>query len=283
MRLLKSTILCLSMVTALGFVSSAARFNPALAVQSTAEATSAATASPEATVAARPSQPIELKFVGADDLALPALEYQAPKLPAPAILLLHEVGGNKGEWFPWAGKWAALGLNVFAIDIRGYGQVASSKTDPVKTDQDLQRVLQQINERPEVIPHQIGVLGGSMGAAYALIACAKSKECRTVVLLSVPPDKGDLQDPIETLGNRPILQAVSSLDSPFYETSQDYDKRAKGDHQLLVYEGSAHATLILYRHPELVDTIGQWFVKYLVNAPTAAATTTATAAATAAQ
>ncbi len=285
MSLSKRLIVCLFFALAAGLLFSGSRSNTALADQSTAVATSAATVSPEATAAATPADPVEFEFKGADDFVLPALEYQAVKSPAPAVLLLHERGGNKEEWFPWAKKWAGLGVNIFAIDIRGYGHTKAKEEDPVKIDQDLQLVLQQINERPEVIPGQIGILGGSMGGGYAMVACASSDLCKTVILLSAAPYKGDLKDPVESLGKRPILMAVASLDSPFVENLRDFDKRAQGDHQLIVYEGSFHATVLLYKNPELVDTIGAWFVKYLVNAPVATgeATMVATVEATSGQ
>jgi pimeloyl-ACP methyl ester carboxylesterase len=238
-----------------------------------------ATATMEATEAPTPADPIPVQFKGADDLTIYALKYAAPKEPAPALLLIHEQGGRKEEWVYWVNKWVALGINVYAIDRRGFGQTKGVENN-AKSEQDIANVLTQISADPDVTPHQIAILGGSMGGGFALTGCAQFADCKTAILLSAATYKSDLTDPIAALGNRPLFLAVSDSDAPFNKVAKDYADRAKGEHKLIVYDGYAHATVMLFKHPELVDLISDWLTKYLINSQASVATPSATGVAT---
>ncbi len=219
-------------------------------------------------------EPAQMTFVGANEMPMAALYYRAPVLPAPAVVLLHGYGGGKEGWSLWAPQWSTRGFNVFALDLRGFGTGDAVEIGR-KTIEDILRTVEQINGNPAVVPHQTAILGASLGGGYALVACAKSPDCKTAILLSGTNYKGDLDDPIKTLGKRPLFIAVSRAESPITETDLDYAVRALGEHRIVVYEGGVHATGLLYSHPELVQAIGDWLLQHLTErepATTAAAT-----------
>jgi hypothetical protein len=238
---------------AVGLIMAAGSFDRARVVTA---ATSQATSAPTQTATA--IAPIAIQFEGVEQHIVPGLYYPAPRLPAPAVLLLH----NKEGWSPWAPRWSARGFNVFAIDLRIW--VNGISVEIAQRDmQDILLVIQQLNKTPGVTPHQVAVLGGSFIGGYALVACAKSPDCRTAILFSATDYRADLQDPIEALGDRPLLIAVSKKEGSITATDLDYDRRAKGEHQLILYDGGIHANGLLDAHPELVDIVGDWLVKYL--------------------
>jgi dienelactone hydrolase len=246
----------------MGLILAASSFDRARVV--TAAAAYQATTVPTPTATA----PIEIQFEGVDDHAVSGLYYPAPRLPAPAVLLLH----YKEGWSPWAPRWSARGFNVFAIDLRIWGPEGISVEVARRDIQDILLVIQQLNETPGVTPHQVALIGGSFIGGYALVACAKSADCRTAILLSATDYKADLSDPIETLGDRPLLMAVSKNEGSITDTQRDYAQRAKGEHRLILYDGGTHANALLAAHPELVDIVGDWLVRYLPGQAAATAT-----------
>jgi hypothetical protein len=256
MRLFYRAAVCLTV--AFGLMVAAGRFDHTRAV------TAAATSVPAQTAAA----PIAVTFKGIENHTVLGLYYPAPQLPAPALLLLH----FKEGWSPWAEAWSARGINVFAIDLRIWGPEGVSVEVARKDIQDILQVIQQLNETPGVTPHRVALLGGSTIGGYALVACAKSADCRTAILFSATDYKDDLQDPIETLGNRPLLMVVSENEGSITATERDYAQRAKGEHRLIIYEGGTHATALIGEHPELVGIVGDWLVKYLLGDEAATAT-----------
>jgi pimeloyl-ACP methyl ester carboxylesterase len=173
--------------------------------------------------------------------------------------------GFKEAWTKWARLWRDRGFNVIAIDLRTYGPQGISPEIAANDVQDILLVIQQLHDIPAVMPDQIALAGGSIIGSYALVACAKSPDCRTAILLSATNYKGDLADPIETFGKRPLFIAVSDGEGSITETDRAYAAQAQGKHQLIVYEGTAHATGLLTSQPELADKIGDWLVKYLAN------------------
>jgi acetyl esterase/lipase len=263
MRLFYRAAICLTV--AIGLMIAAGSFDHTRAVTAaTPAATDAATSAPTQTAAA----PIEVAFEGLDNHIVQGLYYPAPRLPAPALLLLH----YKESWSYLAKAWRARGFNVFAIDLRIWGPEGVSVEVARKDIQDILLVIQQLNETPGVTPHRVALLGGSTIGGYALVACAESADCKTAILFSATDYKGDLQDPIETLGNRPLLMVVSENEGSITATELDYAKRAKGEHRLIVYKGGTHATGLIDEHPELVDIVGDWLVKYLSGDEAATAT-----------
>jgi len=243
------------LTVAVGLIMAAGSFDHARVV--TAAATSQATSAPTQT--ATTIAPIAVQFEGVEQHIVPGLYYPAPRLPAPAVLLLH----YKEGWSPWAPRWSARGFNVFAIDLRIWGVEGISVEVAQRDMRDILLVIQQLNDTPGVTPHQVALMGGSFIGGYALVACAKSPDCKTAILFSATDYRADLQDPIETLGDRPLLIAVSKNEGSITATDMEYDRRAKGEHRLIVYDGGAHANGLLNAHPELVDIVGDWLVKYL--------------------
>jgi dienelactone hydrolase len=206
-----------------------------------------------------PIPPTGMVFAGIDGVPVPGLYYPAPRLPAPLVLLLFE----KESWSAWAPRWSARGFNVLALDMRTLGPEGVSVELALKDIQDTLLVIQSLNDNPGIVPHQVAILGGSTFGGFALVACAKSPDCRTAVLFSATNYRGDLDDPIAALGNRPLFIAVSKQEGDITDTDVDYDRRARGEHMLLLYDGSNHATGLLTAYPELVDFVGDWLVKYL--------------------
>ncbi len=221
-------------------------------------AISAATAEVQATPEPAPA-PVEVTFRGENDLLIRGVWYPAPRQPASTLLLLN----FRHSWSAWAPRWTARGFNVVAIDELIYnvgGLLAELNRQDIHN---IQHVIQQLNDNSDVIPHQFAILGGSLMGGYALMGCATSPDCRLAILLSPTDTAVDIPDPMAALGDRAVVLVASKGEFGIAETTQKFADQARGDHLLLMYDWGFHASAMLIAHPELVDTIGDWLVKYL--------------------
>jgi pimeloyl-ACP methyl ester carboxylesterase len=95
---------------------------------------------------------------------------------APAVLLIHQGGSDRGEWAPYIPPLVARGYAVLAYDVRGHG--ASGKVedlralfdDPGQAPRDLDAAIAFLRDHPAVDELRIGVVGSSIGANLAVVA-----------------------------------------------------------------------------------------------------------------
>src|SRR5512140_3900014 len=72
-----------------------------------------------------PSQDVQFKMP--DGLVIKGTFYPSSASdPAPAVLLLHQYGGNRRQWDPFTNALTAKGYNVLAIDQRGFGETGGN-------------------------------------------------------------------------------------------------------------------------------------------------------------
>ncbi|MBI4348015.1 MAG: hypothetical protein HY553_14255, partial [Elusimicrobia bacterium] len=97
----------------------------ALALWAAAAPTAPAPAAPAET-AAKPKRPP--KVLAGNDIELKtkdgwtlAAKYQPAQPDKPTLLLLHETGGRKENWYTLTRAMAKRGLGFFALDFRGHG------------------------------------------------------------------------------------------------------------------------------------------------------------------
>jgi hypothetical protein len=268
---LKRTIIYALILTMLGLAFAASQIGSAGAETATATRESRGTLTPT------PEGPREVTFEGQNDRVIPGLFYRAPQPPAPTLLLLN----FRHSWSNWAPTWSARGFNVVAFDEIMYNSGLLLLNETNRQDmQEILLVMEQLNKDPAVIPHQFAILGGSLMGGYALMGCARSPDCRTAILLSPTNTAVDVPDPMAVLGDRSILIVASKGEMGIADTARAFDRDARGEHRLILYDWGYHASAMFYAHPELVDIVGDWLVKYLPGGNRALAADQATPKAT---
>jgi acetyl esterase/lipase len=202
---------------------------------------------------------IPMQFVMSDRLTIIGTYWGAASRPAPAVLLLHMLGGRKEDWLPFATKLRGAGYNVLAIDLRGYGETGG-QPDWNKAPEDVKSIFARLSKLPGVESYRVSIVGASIGANLALVACADLPDCRSVVLLSPALDYQGVKtdDALTRYGNRPVLIAASKGDTPSGSDSAALDKLAKGQHRLLIYEGSVHGLTLITTQPDLGEIVIRW-------------------------
>lgn len=101
------------------------------------------------------------------------------------ILLLHGIYDNKSMWvyMVWGHILSAGGYRTVLIDMRGHGESTGNWiTYGVVESHDISQVIDFLEEKG-MVSGQIGIFGGSYGAAVAIQTAAVDKRIRAVVAL----------------------------------------------------------------------------------------------------
>jgi pimeloyl-ACP methyl ester carboxylesterase len=129
-------------------------------------------------VAAEP-RPVSLR--APDGLTLRGTYHPAAHSTGRAVLLLHELCGNRNAWAPFLARLSTAGIDAVAVDQRGFGETGG-KWDLADQVVDARAWLAWLRAQPGV--SRLGVMGESLGAKVALSACAPEEDCVAVVALS---------------------------------------------------------------------------------------------------
>jgi fermentation-respiration switch protein FrsA (DUF1100 family) len=119
-------------------------------------------------------------FTSADGLRLAG--WYIPSHNGAAIILCHGLGANRADMLPQAVLLAEHGYGSFLFDFRAHGESEGEMVTYgyAETD-DVLAAVDYLLSRSDVDPQRIGILGGSLGAATALRAAARSTRLKAVV------------------------------------------------------------------------------------------------------
>lgn len=149
-----------------------------------------------------------------------------------AVVLAHGRAFNKESWDAQAKNLVQAGLQVLAIDFRGYGKSAGEGGyEAMYAD-----VLGAVRYLHRSGAQRVSVVGGSMGGGASALASAKSNpdEIERLVLLAAAPTPG-----APKLKGRKLF--IVSRGDGFAADIQKAFERAEEPKQLALLEGSAHA------------------------------------------
>ncbi len=143
-----------------------------------------------ASAAAQQARSVTLQ--AADGVSLAATYFAAGK-PGPGLVLLHQCNRDRTSWSPFASAAAARGINVLALDFRGYGESGGAR---FKTFQDQRPAMQEkwpgdvdaaiawLAAQGDVDRTRLAIGGASCGVHQAVHAAQRHPEVRTLLLLS---------------------------------------------------------------------------------------------------
>jgi alpha-beta hydrolase superfamily lysophospholipase len=224
-------------------------------------------ASPDAAV----SRPVTIR--SDDGVALAATFYEAPRQPAPAVILLHMQTRSREDWQAFAHRLADSGIHALAIDFRGHGLSASG---PAGNDGqpnlsrlvlDVQAARSYLAGRPEAVRGSaIGLLGASIGANVAILHAAGDGSIRSLALLSPGLDYRSLrtEGALRKYGTRPAL-LVAGADDPYALRSvRELAKAGDGLREVKTLGPAGHGTVMLSRDPDLERALVDWFQRTLL-------------------
>jgi fermentation-respiration switch protein FrsA (DUF1100 family) len=132
----------------------------------------------------------DVSLRAADGVALHAWYLPAQGETKGTLLFLHGNGGNVATQLPSVFWLPAEGYGVLLLDYRGYGESAGKASIPGAL-RDVEAALAWLDARPEVGERGMGVLGQSLGGAFAAHAVAHTahrERIRAVVIDSAFSD-----------------------------------------------------------------------------------------------
>ena len=149
-----------------------------------------------------------------------------------AVVLAHGRAFNKESWDAQAKDLVQAGLQVLAIDFRGYGKSSGEGGYEAMYND----VLGAVRYLHRSGVRRVSVVGGSMGGGASALASANSKpgEIEGLVLLAAAPAPG-----APKLKGRKLF--IVSRGDGFASDIQEAFERAEEPKQLVLLEGSAHA------------------------------------------
>lgn len=200
-----------------------------------------------------------MSFTADDGLILVATYYAVDLSPAPVVMLLPGIGSRRDSWAPLAASLQAAGYSALALDLRGQGETGGPP-NWTQAPQDVALVLGRLAALPGVDPKRISVVGASLGANLAIVGCAASGTCRSVVLLSPSLEDHGVKtaDALASYGAHPVLIVASTDDHPSGPDSAALLKLAQDDPQAITFAGTARGMDLFTNRPALAGQIVAW-------------------------
>ncbi len=127
--------------------------------------------------------PASVALPAAEGLVLRATWYPSDRPTGRAVLLLHEMCGNRSAWTPFLDGLRAAGIEVLAVDLRGFGETGGKMEWDAELA-DARAWLGWIRGQAGVRADRVGIMGESLGAKLALAVCSRDTRCAAAVALS---------------------------------------------------------------------------------------------------
>jgi len=131
-----------------------------------------------------------------DNLKLIGSYYPVKEQNPPAVILLHMLGRNRGDWNVYARHLQKEGIAVLSLDLRGHGESTNhflvywrsfKSSEFQKYIPDLNRAMVYL-EQNGIDPKKTGILGIGIGANLAVNYAARQKRINTLVLVDPGAD-----------------------------------------------------------------------------------------------
>ena len=227
---------------------------------------------PRVTAADLPLPKREVTFRSADGVELHGWLWRSREPTSPAVVCVHQLGGDRREWEPLVGDLRARGaVSVLAIDLRGHGQSTrqGEKTLSYRTFsegdwrgvvEDVRAALAYLQEGSGLRPSKVAVVGSSIGSSAALRAAAD--DATVVAVVAISPGLAyhglDTREAARQLGGRPLLLVATRGDTGASQAVDTLARDAGRSDRQVYAEGRAHGVAIASESPDLFPRISVW-------------------------
>jgi len=201
------------------------------------------------------------------------------KKRVPLVILLHSLGGSKNDWGTFPQSIKNLGFATLCLDMRGHGLSIIDRRNKkrywsnfkvkefAKYPVDVNAGIKYIKDNyPEINTSKVALVGADIGANTAIITGSRSKNIKTIVLLTPTISYKGLETriPMAEYGVHPVLIIVSKSDGFAYKGASDLIKYAQGKKQLKVYPYGGCGISLLKFQPSSKNIILNWLKTNLV-------------------
>lgn len=180
-----------------------------------------------------------------------------PGAQAPAILHVHGNAGNIRSHQSFSDFLTRAGFHVLIFDYRGYGRSDLPPSGRLRRPDlvtDTRAALDALLSRPDVDPDRVGVLGVSLGAAFALEAAAAEPRVRAVATVSgFSSWAGVASDVLPIIGPLLLRPGVDGVDAVAHLGGREAGRAAR---PLLIMHGERD-DIVLPRHAALLHAAAE--------------------------
>lgn len=229
-------------------------------------------------LAAGPPAPKDVDITAADGLKLKGT-YSAAAKPGPGVLLLHMCNTDRKSWAPLVPQLVAAGINVLAVDNRGFGEsgaVPNPTPEQVAEGRkhwpsDFDGWFAYLLAQPGVDKNRIGIAGGSCGVDNAVQTARRHPaDVKSLALLAGGTDMDGVRF-LQQSAWLPVFTAAAADDQydPNAPQTMKWFSELNGNprNQFMGFADGKHGTEIFPVHPELPRAITKWFVDTLIKSP----------------
>lgn len=205
-----------------------------------------------------------VSFRTADGRNVAGLFMEAPRRPAPAVVLVPMLGRSKDDWQSVAQRLAEAHISSLAIDLPG-ASLPGDAASLVAWHIDIRAAVEHLSGRPDVRAEAVGIAGASLGANLAALAAAADPRVRSLALVSPSLDYRGvrIETPMRQYAARPALLMASLRDPLAARTVRELTKEPPGPREARWADSPAHGTMLLAREPDLVRALVEWFQRTL--------------------
>lgn len=201
----------------------------------------------------------DLNLVG--DLYLP----EAMTEPAPAVILMHMLGGNRSEYDPLIPYLVEAGYAVLNVDLRGHGATGGSQDWDLAIE-DTQRWFDWLRQQEGIDAQRTAIIGASIGSNVALIACANDEACVTAIALSPGEDYRGVMPADAVANGLNALLIASHNDRQSADSVRAFFASATGFVDARLYTGRQHGTQLFATDLESVANVSiGWLEEQFAN------------------
>ncbi len=188
---------------------------------------------------------------------------------APVIITLHMLNSDRSAWAPLIPDLHAADYALLNIDMRGHG-ASDGPRDWDAAIADLDLWISWLLEQEHLGEDGLVMLGASIGANVALIACAEAENCRGAIALSPGLDYRGVKPEaalVDGLADRSALLVASHADASSSTAIRQMFLNARGDVSARLYRGRAHGTRLFDSDYEsLSGLILHWLAETFISA-----------------
>jgi dienelactone hydrolase len=194
--------------------------------------------------------------------------------PGPGVVLLHQCDREENQansLQPLARQLADRGLHVLLPDLRTYGRTVGSGFERGQWErgarvhsQDARAALRFLIESGLVEGNRLGALGASCSGRSVADLVAGDSGLSAIALLSAALGARHLETLGEFSGPMLCLAASEDPSGRSYQSTSEACRRSKNPRSVAaIRSGTEHGAPLLDSHPELNESIIEWFLMVL--------------------
>ena len=184
-----------------------------------------------------------------------------------AVILIHGLGRNRGDWNELARYLQKEGIAALSVDLRGHGESIAtdgrgwrSFSDAEYTTflSDLNAVLQYAGKNLKFTPKKTGLLGHGLGANLAYQLAERNPNIPGVILMSPGLDYKGIKIAVKNY-RRPIYVICTRFEEDSLKAADYLREKFGGKYKSDIYDHNGTLISLFRQKFTMSENIAKWF------------------------